>query len=72
MLHTWGVLKLLRCRKIACDAPRCKFQHIQYFAPDFEVAQPFIIRFSNDFQHCDEDLNGFPLIFEDKLSVIYF
>ena len=31
----------------------------KYFAPDFRIAQPFIIRFSNGFQQCDDDLMSF-------------
>ena len=68
----WDVLKLLRCMKIVCNALRCKFQHVQYFAPDFGVAQPFIIQFSNGFQHCDEDLMSILVICVAKSSVNYF
>ena len=55
-----------------CNAPRCKFQHVLNLAPDFGVAQPFIIRFSNGFQHCDEDLMSFPVICGAKPTVKYF
>ena len=48
----WDVLKL-RYIKIACDVPRCIFQHVGNFAPDFGISQPLIIRFSNGLQHCD-------------------
>ena len=54
-----GVPKLLRCREITWDALRCQFQHVQYFAPDFRISQPFIICFSNDLHHCDGDLISF-------------
>ena len=39
----WDVLKPLRCRKAACDALRCKFQHVGNFAPDVGISQLFII-----------------------------
>ena len=38
----WGVPKPLRCRKIACDAHQCKFQHVGYFAPNIGISQRFI------------------------------
>ena len=40
----WGVPKLLRCKNITCDALRCKFLHVQYFAPDYRISQLIIIR----------------------------
>ena len=40
----WGVQKLLQCRNITCDPLRCKFQHVQYFAPDYGISQPIIIQ----------------------------
>ena len=36
------------------------------------ISQSFIIRFSNGFQHYDEDLMGFPVICGAKSSVKYF
>ena len=39
----WGVPKPLRCRKIACDALRSKFQHVGKFAPDIQISQLFIV-----------------------------
>ena len=65
----WGVTK---CRKIACDALRCKFQHVIYFAPDCGITQPFIIGISNGLQLCDGDLMSFHVIYEAILSVKYF
>ena len=62
----WDVLKPLRCREMACDALRCKFQHVQYFAPDFGISQLFIIRFSNGLQHCDGDLISFQVVCDSK------
>ena len=62
----WDVLKPLRCRIMACDALRCKFQHVQYFAPDFGISQLFIIRFRNGLQHCDGDLISFQVICDSK------
>ena len=56
--------KLLRYIKIACDMLRFIFQHVGIFTPDFGMAQPFIIRFSNGFQYCDDDLINFPMICE--------
>ena len=35
------------------NALRCKSQHVQHFAPDFKISQPFITRFSNGLQHCN-------------------
>ena len=49
----------------------CIFQHVGIFAPDYGIAQQFIIRFSNGFQHCDGDLISFPVIRAAKLSVKY-
>ena len=71
-LMRWGVPKLLRCMKTACDAMRCKFEHVQYFGTDFGISQPFIILFSNGLQYCDGDLMSFHMIYEAKLSVKYF
>ena len=51
-------------QKRACDALRCKFQNVQYFAPDFGISQLFIIRFSNGLQHCDGDALSFQVIFK--------
>ena len=64
----WGVPKPLRCRKIARDTLRCKFQHVGNFAPDFGISQLFIIRFSNGLQYCDEDSILFHVIRDSKLS----
>ena len=47
----------LRCIKI--DALGCKFQHVQYFAPDFEISRLSIFQLSNGFQHND----GISIIF---------
>ena len=68
----WGVSKLLRCKKNACDVLRCIFQHVGIFAPDFGISQLHILRFSNGFQHHDGVLMLFHLICELKLSVEYF
>ena len=64
--------KLLRCRKTACDALRCKFQHVQYFAPDFDLSQPFAIRFSNSTRHCDWNLMSFHVICASKILCYIF
>ena len=58
----WDVLKPLQCKKKACDALRCKFQHVRYFAPDFGISQLFIIRFLNGLQRCDGGLKSFQVI----------
>ena len=59
-------------QKIVCDALRCKFQHFQYFAPDFGISQVFSIRFSNSLRHCDKDLMSFYVIYGSTFSVKYF
>ena len=68
----WDVLKPMRCIKIACDALRCIFQHVGNFAPDFEISQPIIIRFSNGFYHNAGDLMSFHVICVSNVCVIYF
>ena len=68
----WDVPKLLRYIKIACDVLRCIFLCVVICAPDFRVAQPFIIRFLNSFQHCDENLINSAVICEAKSSVESF
>ena len=50
--------------KISCNVLRCIFQNVGIFSPDFGMIQPFIIRFSNGFQHRDDDLIRFPMICE--------
>ena len=45
-----GLPKPLRCRKIACDALRCKFQHVGNFAPDIGISHLFIVQFPSGFQ----------------------
>ena len=68
----WGVPKHLRCRKMACDALGCKFQHVQYFAPDFGISQLFSIRFSNGLQHSDGDLISFQVPQNAELNISNF
>ena len=59
----WGVSKLLRCKKNACDVLRFIFQHVGIFAPDFGIAQPFIIRFSKGlYDMCDKIVSKIFLI----------
>ena len=60
----WDVPKLLRYIKTAWDVLRCIFQHVRIFAPNFGIAQPFTMRFSNGFQHCDDELMSFLVICE--------
>ena len=60
-----------QCRKIACDALRCIFQHVGNFALDFGISQPIIIRFSNGFYHNAGDLMSFYLIRVSKVCVIF-
>ena len=36
-----------------CDALQCKFLHVQYSAPDYEISQPIIIQISNGLKHYD-------------------
>ena len=68
----WGVSKPLRCIKNACDALRCKFQHVGNFAPDIGISQLFIVRFSNGLQHHDRFFIGFHVICDIKCSLRYF
>ena len=68
----WDVPKPLRFIKIACNVLRCIYQHVGIFAPDFGIAQSFIIQFSNGFQHCNDNLMKFPVICDAKSSVEYF
>ena len=55
----WGVPKPLRCRKIACDAMQCTFQHVGNFAPDIGVSKLFIVQFQSGFQRNDLHLVSF-------------
>ena len=68
----WDVPMHLRCRKIACDALRWRFQHVGNFAPDFGITQLYIVRFSNRFQQNDGHLIYFHVICNRNFSVIYF
>ena len=65
-------LKPVRCIETACDALRCVFQHVINLAPDFEISQLFIVRFSNDLQQRDGYFMDFHVICESKLSVKLF
>ena len=68
----WGVPKLLRCRKIACDGLRCIFQHVGNFAPDFGISQLFSVQFLNGFQQNDGHLRHYHVICDVNFSIKYF
>ena len=57
----WGVPKPLRCTENACDALRCKFQHVGNFAPDIGISQLFLVQFSSGFHHNDWHLESLRL-----------
>ena len=54
-----------------CSIAACGWAY-RPIAPDFGIAQPFIIRFSNGFQHCNDDLMSFPVICAPNSSIKYF
>ena len=66
-----GVLTLMRSRNITCGALQCKFQHVQYFAPDFGTPE-LIPQYSNGFQHGDKLLMVVHVILGLEFSDEYF
>ena len=72
LMHNGGILKPLRCIKIACDALRCIFQHVDNSPPDFGISQLFIARFTNSLRYFDGDSMSVYVLCWSKFSVKYF
>ena len=68
----WGVSNPLRCKKIACDARRCKFEHVGNYAPDIGISQLFIVRFLRGFQHNNRHLVSSFVIWSSIILAKYF